>query len=87
MAVQEELALSRLLGALYTEVFQRKPANPNKPLNRGSHQAYEQSIEDSMKTRLLTDASITEVWGPSGSSDETDSSNLSVRWSFTGQWA
>ena len=91
MPIPDENALPRLLGHLYTEVFQRKTANPNKPLNQSIHAPYEQVMSDSVKARL-DDRSITNnsIWGPGGISDELDTGgveNQSMRWSFTGQWA
>ena len=86
--IEEDRVLSRLLGALYTEVFQRRTANPNKPLNRSSHLVQEQLVLDDIKTRLEP-STVTYVWGVSGVSDEAGSGidNVAVRWSFTGQWA
>mgnify|MGYP003143759968 CR=1 FL=1 len=60
MAVDNEIALSRLLGRIYTEVFQRKPQNPNKPLNRGTHNPYEQIVTDALKSRLITGTNVFE---------------------------
>ncbi len=86
MAVDNEIALSRLLGRIYTEVFQRKPQNPNKPLNRGTHNPYEQIVTDALKSRLITGTNVFQ-WGPGGVGDETNGSPSSARWSFTGWWS
>ena len=37
MAISNVNALSKMLGNIYTEVLQKKPANPNAPINRTQH--------------------------------------------------
>ena len=84
--VSDDRAFARLIGTLYTEVLQRRVANPNKPLNKTAHSPFEQVIGDDVKSTLDTSTN-TFQWGPGGSSDEVDGTPLSVRWSFTGEWA
>ena len=79
MAVEEDLAFARLLGILYTEVFTRKTTDPNKPINRSSHQFWDQPISDDLKSVLSTATNVY-VWGPGGSSPEVDSSTLAAEW-------
>jgi hypothetical protein len=85
MPLADDLALSRLLGNLYTEVFQRKQSNPNRPLNRSSHQPEIQTVTDDLKGRLVLNTN-TFVWGPGGGSDETDNTPSSARWIGTAVW-
>tara|TARA_B100000029_G_scaffold20789_2_gene21031 strand:- start:2302 stop:2571 length:270 start_codon:yes stop_codon:yes gene_type:complete len=85
--ISDANALSNLISDLYTEVFQRNPANPNSPITRTQHTRHFVALRDDLKTRLLTASSITYVWGLSGFSDEVQASPQSVRWGFTGEWA
>ena len=85
MSVSNENALGKLLGEIYTQVFQKKPLNPNKPLNRSSHLSYDQIVSDEFRNTLDDSANIF-IWGPGGFSDEVDETPLSVRWGFTGVW-
>ena len=86
MAIDDDIALSRLIASIYTEVFQRKAANPNKPLNRSIHAAWEQPTDDANKTRLIA-STVVYQWGPGGFSDETNATPQSARWGFTAAWA
>jgi hypothetical protein len=83
--VAEDFALAKLIGHLYTEVFQSKPQNPNKPINHGVHTAFHQHISDDFKSRLIPSSVVTK-WGPGGASDETGISPSSARWGFTAVW-
>ena len=80
-------SLSKVIANIYTEVFARKPANPNTPINRTQHLRKDLVFRDDTKIREITIGSITFVWGPGGKSDETSGTPQSVRWGFTGQWA
>tara|TARA_Y100000310_G_scaffold160685_1_gene160462 strand:- start:1301 stop:1570 length:270 start_codon:yes stop_codon:yes gene_type:complete len=85
--IEDDNVLSRLLGTLFTEVFQRKTADPNKPLNNAGHLVHQQLVLDEMKIRLEPHT-VTYIWGPGGLSDEAGSGSdaLSARWSFTAVW-
>ncbi len=85
MAVGNDNSLARLLGAIYTETFQRRPLNPNKPINRSTHNLWEMPVLDDLKTRLVTEAGMTFIYGPGGPSDEASSgvAGISGRYSFT----
>jgi hypothetical protein len=63
--VQDDLTLARLLGYLYTEVFESKSSDPNTPLSRSAHLNEEQFVKDRVIDILLA-ASATYVWGPGG---------------------
>ena len=84
--ISESRSLARLIGALYTEVFTRKPHQVNKPLNRSVHAIWEQGLSDALKTRDILSTNVSQ-WGPGGVSDETDGTPSSARWSFTGYWS
>lgn len=81
-------ALSRLLGLLYTEVFQKKANDPNKPLNQSSHIPEQQIILEDIKSVLIPNT-VTYVWGPEGTSGEAPiaSTDIATRWSEIGIWA
>ena len=81
----DELTLARLIGNIYTEVFQRRPYNPNKRVHLGIHRVYEQPLSEKFKSRLIADANV-DQWGPGGVSDETDGTPSAARWGFTGRW-
>ena len=88
MGQNEELALSRLLGAIYTEVFQKKPSNPNLPLNNALHNVEEQYVSDSVRGIEIPTA-VTYIWGPGGASGEAPpaTGDVSGRWGEVGIWA
>lgn len=79
MPVREDLAFARLLGSLYNEVFQRKPSNPNKPINRSSHHQDQQVVSDDVLATEVTNTNLY-IWGPGGSSPFTNSSGLYAEW-------
>ena len=79
MPVREDLAFARLMGSLYTEVFQRRPSNPNKPLNRSSHHVDTQITTDDLLATEVTNTNLY-VWGPGGASPFTNSSSLYGEW-------
>lgn len=79
MAVSDDLALARLLGILYTEVMQRKPADPNKPINRSTHTLYEQPMIDEVKAVEYTNTNLW-AWGPGGFSPQTNVQDLHAQW-------
>ncbi len=81
-------ALSRLLGLLYTEVFQKKANDPNKPLNQSNHIPDLVPILEDVKSVQIPNT-VTYVWGPAGTSGETPvaSTDIATRWSEIGEWA
>ena len=85
MAIGDEIALSKLIASIYTEVFQRRPSNPNKPLNTSNHPGYPQTMDDNVKAPLIA-STVVYQWGPGGFSDETNATPQSARWSFTATW-
>lgn len=88
MPISDDLALAKLLGALYTEVFAKKPSNPNKPLNQSAHLLQDQPIKDDTKSVLIPNT-VTYVWGTAGTSGEAPvaSTDIATRWSEIGTWA
>lgn len=76
-------ALARLLGLLYTEVFQRKANDPNKPLNQSNHIPDQLIILDTVKSVQIPD-NLTYVWGPAGTSGEAPATLFGYRLSFNG---
>lgn len=85
MGISDDLAFAKMLGAIYTEVFQRSQSNPNKPLNVSAHSPWDQVILDDVKSLLSTSTNVY-VWGPSGTSDEVNATPSSARWGMTGVW-
>lgn len=86
MAIDPFAKISHLLALLDSEVFGKKPNNPNKPLYRSSHPDFIQIVTDRFKPRMVTAAGLTFKWGMSGKSDETTDRAVSARWGFTGRW-
>lgn len=87
MAISNVNALSKMLGNIYTEVLQKKPANPNAPINRTQHLREDFSIEHVHHEQTITQSAVTCIWGNSttvGFSDQMQSTSQAVRWSFTG---
>ena len=85
--ITDAVALSKTLGNIYTEVFQKKPSNPNAPINRTHHIREDFSIEHVHREQLITQSSVTCIWGNSttvGFSDQIQSASQATRWSFTG---
>lgn len=61
----DALELARLLGILYTEVFQRTVKEENKPLSKSSHKQDRMTLKEDTFTVLVP--SLTEtLWGQSG---------------------
>lgn len=87
-APNDLLALAKLLGLLYTEVFQKKAGDPNKPLNQSSHIPDVQTILEDMKSVLIPNT-VTYIWGPGGTSGEAPiaGTDIATRWSEIGIWA
>ena len=87
-APNDLLALAKLLGLLYTEVFQKKASDPNKPLNQSSHIPDLQVILDDTKSVLIPNT-VTYTWGTNGTSGEAPiaSTDIATRWSEIGTWA
>ncbi len=88
MPLADDNALAKLLGALYTEVFTRRPTNPNKPLNQSIHILEDQPILDNVKSVEIPNT-VTYQWGPAGTSGEAPvaSTVAAARWSEIGTWA
>jgi hypothetical protein len=80
MTLQNELDLARLIGNIYTEVFQRKLADENSPIFKSANSIESLRISEDTFDVLHQLASVW-VWGPSGLSDQTDSSSMQGRWS------
>jgi hypothetical protein len=77
--IQDDLTLARLLGYLYTEVFETTSADPNIPLNRSAHLDEEQFIRDRVRTTVLA-ASANYVWGPGGVSPMSGLPGMHATW-------
>ena len=86
--VGSDRALGRLLGMLYTEVFQKNPRNPNKPLDRSGHLREETPVIENVITHFKAD-STTYIWGPGGVSSFTEAASVdsAARWGEVGVWA
>ena len=91
MPASGDLALAKLIGYLYTEVFQKRPADPNKPLNRAMHLPEVEVIADrDWAFGAVYTVNQNTVWGPGGQSDTTSDGGAgrptACRWSFFGTW-
>ena len=87
--IGNDRALGRLLGLLYTEVFQKRPRNLNKPLNRSAHLTEDQPLSEEFKT-FFKDSTETYVYGPDfgHSADVSGVAGASAaRWGESGTWA
>ena len=85
--ISQANSLAKLIGTIATEVFSKKPENPNTPLNRSQHVRADVVFHDDLKYAKYTASSMTHVWGPAGYSDELNVSPQSTRYNFTGVWA
>tara|TARA_Y100000034_G_scaffold115757_1_gene153315 strand:+ start:853 stop:1119 length:267 start_codon:yes stop_codon:yes gene_type:complete len=84
----EDSTLAHLLAFINTEVFTKKPENPNKPIKKTSSRFEQIVMIDDVLTNDYADANPTFIWGPGGISDTAVGAavDTSVRWGFTGQW-
>ena len=87
--VGSDRALGRLLGMLYTEVFQKNPRNPNKPLNRSGHLREDIPVIENVIT-FFKDSTETYVYGPDNGHNAHGSGisgASAARWGEVGTWA
>lgn len=80
-------AFAKVMGEVFTEVFQKRPENPNTPINVTRHNYDDAVIGDDGRAKLLTLSAITYVWGAAGYSDESGGTPQSVRYDMFGKWA
>ena len=86
MADNDQILLSKLIGNLYNEVFQRRASSDNTIIKKSSHNIEQQPVDEHTKEFLL-DAATVHVWGISGASDQVNNSgSISGRWSFASNW-
>lgn len=78
MGLADELGLARVIGNIYTEVFQRRQPSDNV-IFKTRHALEDQNLNEATFTVLHSNATIW-VWGQSGSSNHTDSSPLQGVW-------
>ena len=78
--IDDTVTMARLLGNLYAEIFQRRRSEVNSVLSKSSHPIDSQNLKED-KWNVLHAGTTIWVWGPSGKSDQTDSSPLQGRWS------
>ena len=85
--VSQANSLAKVLGNIYTEVLQKKPVNPNAPINRTQHLREDFAIEHVHHEQTITQSAVTCIWGDGvtvGFSDQMQSNSQATRWSFTG---
>lgn len=82
---RDEVELARLLGTLYTEVFQRRVRQDNKPLSQSSHKLDRLTLDEDVFT-VLTTATNTTLWGQSGVSHHIPANGIQGVWSEGGSW-
>jgi hypothetical protein len=85
MTLQNELDLARLIGNIYTEVFQRRQADENSPIFKSANNIDSLEVSEDNFDVLHQNTAVW-VWGISGSSDQTDSAFMQGRWS-EGYWS
>ena len=83
--LQSQLDLARLLGTLYTEVFQRKKPGDNKPLSKASHKQDRMTLKEDTFT-VLAESTAVYKWGQSGVSHHTTSGSIQGVWGEGGYW-
>jgi len=81
----DDIELARLLGALYTEVFQRSVKEDNKPISQSTHNQDRLTIDEDVFGILVT-ASNTTLWGPGGLSHHLSVTGIQGVWSEGGSW-
>jgi len=82
---QDEIELARVLGVLYTEVFQRTVKEENKPLSKSAHKQDRMTLKEDFLTVLTTGTNKT-LWGQSGVSHHLAVDNIQGVWSEGGSW-
>ena len=86
MALDDSTELARIIGNIYTEVFQRKNADENTVIKKSVHNLETQGLSEETFT-LQMSATTVHIWGPGGASDMIDSGgNTSGRWGFGANW-
>lgn len=78
--IDDTVTMARLLGNLYAEVFQRRRSEVNSVLSRSSHPTDSVRLAEDTHSVLHANTTVW-LWGPSGNSDQTDTSPLQGRWS------
>ena len=81
----DTIELARLLGSLYTEVFQRSESNDNKPISQSTHNQDRMTIDEDVFAILVTATNET-LWGPSGISHHLNFSGIQGVWGEGGTW-
>jgi hypothetical protein len=81
----DDLELARLLGALYTEVFQRTVKEDNKPISQSTHNQDRMTIDEDVFGILVT-ASNTTLWGVAGVSHHLSLTGIQGVWSEGGSY-
>jgi hypothetical protein len=88
MVDRDQIVISKLLGQVYNELFQRRPPNDNVGLRKSNHAVELLPTKEDTFQFLFTSASVTHIWGPGGGTDmATTSGDVSTRWGFGGIWA
>mgnify|MGYP004453883493 CR=1 FL=1 len=82
---QDEIELARLLGSLWTEVFQRTVKEENKPISKSSHKQDRMTLKEDFHTVLTTNTNKT-LWGVAGASHHLAVDNIQGVWSEGGSW-
>ena len=77
--VDDTITLARLLGKIYSEVFQRRSKDDSSILSKAAHNDDEQVLKEDIFSVLYSGTTIW-VWGVSGSSNQTNSSPLQGVW-------
>ena len=81
----DALDLARLLGQLYTEVFQRTVKEENKPISQSIHKQDRMTLKEDFFT-VLTTATNKTLWGQSGVSHHLTVDSIQGVWSEGGSW-
>ena len=81
----DDIELARLLGALYTEVFQRTVKEDNKPISQSIHNQDRMTIDEDVFGILVT-ATNTTLWGPAGVSHHLTLTGIQGVWSEGGSY-
>ena len=81
----DDIELARLLGALYTEVFQRTVKEDNKPISQSIHNQDRMTIDEDVFGILVT-ATNTTLWGPGGVSHHLTLTGIQGVWNEGGSY-
>jgi len=81
----DNIELARLLGSLYTEVFQRTVKEDNKPISQSMHNQDRMTIDEDVFGILVT-ATNTTLWGPAGVSHHLAVTGIQGVWSEGGSY-